>query len=101
MDTTRFPLWSTEEDARLRQMAAGGRTKHEIATALGRTVNAVAARAMAIRVRFRAHQESAAEALCLRRRCLRCRNFFDVPHRFRFVCDLCHALEEWRGADLG
>ena len=116
MDTTRFPLWSTEEDARLRQMAAGGRTKHEVAMALGRTVNAVAARAMAIRVRFRAHQETAdqarphqasphqrsiGEAPNLRRRCLRCRNFFDVPSRFRFVCDLCHALEEWRGADLG
>ncbi len=101
MDPTRFPLWSTEEDARLRQMAAGGRTKPEVAAALGRTVNAVAARAMAIRVRFRAQQECATPAPVARRRCLRCRNFFDIPSRFRFVCDLCHVLEEWRGADLG
>lgn len=104
MDTTRFPLWNTDEDARLRQMAASGRTKHEVALALGRTVNAVAARAMATRVRFLTRTDrarAAAAAPILRRRCLRCRNLFDVPSRFRFICDVCHALEEWRGADLG
>jgi hypothetical protein len=101
MDTQRFPLWSIEEDARLRQMAASGCTKHEVAGALGRTVNAVASRAMATRVRFRSRRECEGEAPQLRRRCLHCRNLFDVPSRFRFVCDLCHALDEWRGADLG
>jgi hypothetical protein len=101
MDTTRYPLWTSEEDARLRQMAGSGCTKLEVAQALGRTINAVAARAMATRVRFRSRRNGADEAPALRRRCLRCRNFFDVPSRFRFVCDLCHALDEWRGADLG
>ncbi len=100
MDTNRFPLWSREEDARLSRMAAGGQTKQEVALALGRSVNAVASRAAAIRVRFRGNK-AAAPAPALRRRCLRCRNFFDVPSRFRFVCDLCHTIEEWRGADLG
>jgi hypothetical protein len=41
-----------------------------------------------------------------RRRCLRCGNFFDcesgpdLGSRYRFYCNLCNALEKWRGADL-
>jgi hypothetical protein len=101
MDTTRFPNWSLEEDMRLRQMAARGCTKQDVAEALGRTINAVAARAMATRVKFRSRRNPDGQAPIFRRRCLRCRNHFDVETRFRFVCDLCHALEEWRGADLG
>lgn len=101
MDTRRFPNWSAAEDARLRQMAASGCTKLEVAHALGRTINAVAARAMAIRVRFFGRNAGRAREDIIRRRCLRCRNPFDARSRFLFVCDLCHGLEEWRGADLG
>ncbi len=101
MENNGFPLWSTEEDARLRHMAAHGHSKFEVAEALGRSVNAVAARAMTRRIRFSTQKDRASVASAARRRCLRCRNFFDVPSRFRFVCDLCHALDEWRGADLG
>ena len=101
MDIQRFPLWSSEEDARLRQMAASGCTKHEVSSALGRTVNAVAARAMATRVRFRSRRDGGGAAAAQRRKCLRCRNMFDAPSRFRFVCDLCHAVEESLGPDLG
>ena len=109
MQNNGFPLWNSEEDARLRYMAAHGHSKFEVAQALGRSVNAVAARAMTRRIRFRGQMDRAkdrakdrgGEAPVARRRCLRCRNLFDVPSRFRFVCDLCHALDEWRGADLG
>jgi hypothetical protein len=105
MQNNGFPLWSSEEDSRLRHMAAHGHSKFEVAQALGRSVNAVAARATTRRIRFRGQKDLAkdrgGEAPVARRRCLRCRNLFDVPSRFRFVCDLCHALDEWRSADLG
>lgn len=31
--------------------------------------------------------------------CLRCRHQFACPDRFRFVCDLCHWIEEQRGQE--
>lgn len=101
MDTSRYPNWSPHEDEQLRLMAAGGRTKRDVADALGRTINAVAARAMATRVKFRSQIRAHEQKVLVRRRCLRCRHLFDVDSRYRFVCDLCHALDEWRGADLG
>lgn len=82
-------------------MAAAGRTKQDVASVLGRTVNAVAARAVATRVKFLSVRRPPGEQGMFRRRCLRCRHLFDVDSRYRFVCDLCHALDEWRGADLG
>lgn len=101
MDTSRYPNWSLQEDEQMRLMAASGHTKQDVADALGRTINAVAARAMATRVKFRSLRRASEQPVIFRRRCLRCRNLFDVDSRYRFVCDLCHALEEWRGADLG
>lgn len=101
MEKRRFPNWSSDEDERLRRMAAGGSSKRDVARILGRTVNAVAARAVATRVRFLGRADRHWGTQVVRRRCLRCHNLFDSPSRFRFVCDLCHALEEWRGADLG
>ncbi|MGH7085418.1 MAG: hypothetical protein ACREFN_10570 [Acetobacteraceae bacterium] len=101
MDTSRYPNWSPLEDEEMRLMAATGHTKQDVADALGRTINAVAARAMATRVKFRSLRRPNEQPPIFRRRCLRCRNPFDVESRYRFVCDLCHALDEWRGADLG
>lgn len=101
MDTRSFPNWTHAEDDCLRKMAAAGSNKREVSRVLGRTINAVAARAVAIRVRFLGRTGRPWRAQIIRRRCLRCRNCFDSPSRFQFVCDLCHALEEWRGADLG
>ncbi|MDA8048875.1 MAG: hypothetical protein M0002_02495 [Rhodospirillales bacterium] len=101
MDTSRFPNWTRQEDEQLRLMAANGRSKQDVAQELGRTINAVAARAVATRVRFRSRRHPNDQKPVFRRRCLRCRNLFDVESRFRFVCDLCHALDEWRSADLG
>jgi len=101
MDTSRFPHWTPQEDEQLRRMAAGGRTKRDVALALGRSSNAVAARATATRVLFRSHGKRNDRRPVFQRRCLRCRHLFEVESRFRFVCDLCHALDEWRGADLG
>lgn len=82
-------------------MAAAGRTKQDVANALGRTVNAVAARAVVTRVKFQSLRHMHDHKTIIRRRCLKCRHLFDVDSRYRFVCDLCHALDEWRGADLG
>lgn len=85
----------------MRQMAMAGRSKQDVALALGRTANAVAARAVATRVKFLSRHRPYEQTAVFRRRCLRCRHLFDVDSRYRFVCDLCHALDEWRGADLG
>lgn len=85
----------------MRRMAAAGRTKQDVATALRRTVNAVAARAVATRVKFQSLRRADEQTAIFRRHCLKCRHLFDVDSRYRFVCDLCHALDEWRGADLG
>lgn len=101
MEKRRFPNWSPDEDEKLRLMAAGGSSKRDVARLLGRTINAVASRAVATRVRFRGRLDRPWRAEIIRRRCLHCHNFFDSPSRYRFVCDLCHALEEWRGVDLG
>ncbi len=104
MTTPCFLPWSRDEDARLRQLAASGCTKQDVAQALGRTVNAVGARAAATRVRFQRQRNVVyirPKKQMRRRRCLRCRNLFDTESRFQFVCDLCHDAEEWRCADLG
>lgn len=98
VNSTVWARWSAEEDATLREMAHRGATKYEVSVELGRTWNAVAARAVAIRVKFRTSKffHNVPEANITKRRCLRCRQWFDAPSRFRFVCDVCHASEEWR-----
>ncbi|MGH7122686.1 MAG: hypothetical protein ACREFP_27455 [Acetobacteraceae bacterium] len=52
-------------------------------------------------MKFQSLRRADEQTAIFRRHCLKCRHLFDVDSRYRFVCDLCHALDEWRGADLG
>lgn len=88
----RWPAWSREEDDVLRRIAERGGKKAEVAAQTGRTKDAVAARAVVLRIKFRSRYGNDTGAKTVRR-CLRCRNTFQAQSRVQFVCDRCHATE--------